>query len=78
MVQTRPYDEHMNQGNFALIVVDYIRFDFHETGDFLYNLLLGYAINEKYVEKLSSQFGFDLTKSYRVGIIVVDRTYGIL
>ena len=29
-VQTRPYTEHMNQGNFALIVVDYVRFDFKE------------------------------------------------
>lgn len=149
MVQTRPYEEHMNHGNFALIVIDYVRFDFDEmritmkelyelgisgmavsvtedkeevpkdiiswandrklplfyvrwegasfvdiaqsigtlilendvqnkrTGDFLYNLLFGYEINEKYVEKLSRQFGFDLSKSYRVGIIVVDRTYGI-
>ena len=47
------------------------------TGDYLYNLLFGYEINEKYVEKLSGQFGFDFTKFYRVGIIVVDRTYGI-
>ena len=30
MVQTRPYADHMNQGNFALIVVDYVRFDFDE------------------------------------------------
>ena len=30
LVQTRPYDEHMNQGNFALIVVDNVRFDFKE------------------------------------------------
>ena len=30
MVQTRPYADHMNQGNFALMVVDYIRFDFAE------------------------------------------------
>ena len=30
LVQTRPYEEHMNQGNFALIVVDYVRFDFKE------------------------------------------------
>ncbi len=149
IVQTRPYADHMNQGNFALIVVDYVRFDFAETartmeelytlgisglgvsvkedqeevpqslmdradelqlplfyvrwegasfvdiaqsigtlilendvqnkreGDYLYNLLFGYEINEKYVEKLSGQFGFDLTKKYRVGIIVVDRTYGV-
>ena len=25
MVQTRPFEEHMNQGNFALCVVDYVR-----------------------------------------------------
>ena len=30
MVQTRPYADHMNRGNFALIVVDYVRFDFKE------------------------------------------------
>lgn len=30
MVQTRPYEDHMNRGNFALIVVDYLRFDFEE------------------------------------------------
>lgn len=24
MVQTRPYEDHMNRGNFALIVVDYL------------------------------------------------------
>ena len=29
-VQTRPYIEHMNRGNFALIVVDYVRFNFKE------------------------------------------------
>ena len=28
VVQTRPYSDHMNQGNIALMVVDYIRFDF--------------------------------------------------
>lgn len=149
MVQTRPYADHMNQGNFALIVVDYVRFDFAEvlrsmeelnelgisglaisvvedreavppviidranemelplfyvrweeasfvdiaqsignvimetgmqnkrTGDYLYNLLFGYAINDKYVEKISGQFGLDFTKAYRAGIIVVDRTYSI-
>ena len=26
MVQTRPFDEHMNPGNLALIVIDYVRF----------------------------------------------------
>ncbi len=149
LVQTRPYEEHMNRGNFALIVVDYIRFDFKEvrkamielnelgisglaisvvddkesipksiikkadelmlplfsvrwkgasfvdisqsignliletnimnkrTGDYLYNLLFGYNVNDRYVEKISGQFGLDFSKPYRVGIIAVDRTYGI-
>lgn len=149
LVQTRPYEEHMNRGNFALIVIDYIRFDFKEvrksmdelnnlgisglavsvvddkepipksiikranelclplfyvrwkgasfvdisqsignliletnimnkrTGDYLYNLLFGYNVNDRYVEKISGQFGFDFNKPYRVGIIAVDRTYGI-
>ena len=30
LVQTRPYEDHMNQGNFALMVVDDVRFDFKE------------------------------------------------
>ncbi|MCR5391306.1 MAG: helix-turn-helix domain-containing protein [Lachnospiraceae bacterium] len=149
MVQTRPYADHMNRGNFALIVVDDVRFSMKEAeecmlelyelgisglgisvvddredipegmkakadelalplffvrwegasfvdiaqsigrlileqnvqnkraGDFLYNLLFGYDINDKYVEKVASQFDFDFSKYYRVGIIVVDRTYGI-
>lgn len=149
MVQTRPYSEHMNRGNFALIVVDYIRFDFEEvaktmeelaeldisglaisvvedkepipqslidraneldlplfyirwvgasfvdiaqsigslifennvqnkkTGDYLYNLLFGYAINKQYIDKISGQFGLDFSKPYRAGIIVVDRKYGV-
>ncbi len=149
LVQTRPYEDHMNQGNFALIVVDYARFDFDETersmeelyelgisglgisvtedrepvpekiikradelklplfyvrwegasfvdisqsigtliletnvqnkrtGDYLYNLLFGYEINKNYVEKISGQFGLDFTKPYRVGVIVVDRKYGV-
>lgn len=149
MVQTRPYADHMNQGNFALMVVDYIRFDFEEaarsmeelnelgisglavsvandreevpermieranelelplffvrwegasfvdiaqsigsliiqtgmenkkTGDYLYNLLFGYEINDKYVEKISGQFGLDFSRPYRVGVIVIDRKYGV-
>lgn len=149
MVQTRPYADHMNQGNFALIVVDYVRFDLEEaarsmeelnelgisglavsvvddreavpenmirranelelplffvrwegasfvdiaqsigsliiqtgmenkkTGDYLYNLLFGYEINEKYVEKISGQFGLDFSRPYRVGVIVIDRKYGV-
>ncbi|SEQ97265.1 PucR C-terminal helix-turn-helix domain-containing protein [Lachnospiraceae bacterium NE2001] len=149
LVQTKPYADHMNQGNFALIVVDYVRFDFDEverameelvelgisglgisviddredipekllkhadelelpffyvrwkgasfvdisqsvgnlitetdiinkrTGDYLYNLLFGYDVNDRYVEKISGQFGLDFSKPQRVGIIVVDRKYGV-
>ncbi len=149
LVQTKPYRDHMNQGNFALVVVDYVRFDFDEvgraleelvelgisgfgisvvddreeipewlikradelklplfyvrwegasfvdisqsvgklitetdiinkrTGDYLYNLLFGYDVNERYVEKISGQFGIDFSKPYRVGIIAVDRKYGV-
>ncbi|MDD7014714.1 MAG: helix-turn-helix domain-containing protein [Spirochaetales bacterium] len=149
LCQTRPYADHTSRGNFALIVVDFLRFDFPEliktlkelfdlgisglgvsvvedkekipaeliewankvqlplfyvrwegasfvdidqsigkllaadelkikkTGDYLYNLLFGYDINARYIEKISAQFGLDFTKSYRVGIIVVDRTYGL-
>ena len=149
MVQTRPFDDHMNPGNFALIVIDDVRFtlasipdvmvelnelgisglaisieDDRETitqeiienalklelplfyirwegasfvdiaqsvgkliletevrnkrpGDYLYNLLFGYEVNTKYVEKISAQFGLDFTKPYRVGIIVIDRIYGV-
>ena len=149
LVQTKPYKDHMNQGNFALIVVDYVRFDFKEvekdleelvelgisglglsvvddkedipesilnradelnlplfyirwegasfvdisqsvgnlitetgiinkrTGDYLYNLLFGYDVNDRYVEKISGQFGVDFSKPYRAGSIAVDRTYGI-
>lgn len=47
------------------------------TGDFLYNLLFGYQVNSKYVDKISAQFGIDFSKPYRVGIIVIDRKYGI-
>ncbi|MCR5742891.1 MAG: helix-turn-helix domain-containing protein [Lachnospiraceae bacterium] len=149
VVLTRPFEEHMNRGNFALMVVDFERYDFDEAiramveldglgisglavsvvedseplpeqmkakadelklplfyvrwrgasfvdiaqsignlitennirnkreGDYLYNLLFGYDINEKYIEKISKQFGVDFSKPYRVGIIVVDRKYGI-
>ncbi len=149
LCQTKPYEDHMNQGNFALIVVDDIRFTIEKafdamnelyelgisgcaisikddrievpayflnqadrlklplfyvrwegasfvdidqsiakmimegeilnkrTGDYLYNLLFGYDINAKYIEKISGQFGLNLTKPHRVGIIVVDRTYGM-
>lgn len=149
LCQTRPYADHMSRGNFALIVVDFVRFDMEEllrtvyelydlgisglgisvmedkedlplqlikwanevnlplfyirwegasfvdidqsigkllladevkikqTSDYLYNLLFGYDINQRYVEKISSQFNLDFSKPYRVGIIVVDRTYGM-
>ena len=132
MVQTRPFAEHMNQGNFALCVVDYVRFDLEEAqkameelyrlvisgcvvsitddkepvpkemidkanalqlslfyirwkgaslvdiaqsvgkiileyemqnrrmGDYLYNLLFGYDINDRYIEKISSSSGSTL------------------
>lgn len=148
MVQSRPFREHMNPGNFALVVVDDIRYritdlpslmrelgelgvsgmgvsvrdenEFHypelaaaaielgmplffirwdgasfvdiaqsigqlilenevqnkRTGDYLYNLLFGYEVNEKYIEKLSEQFGISFKRPCRVGIIVIDRTYG--
>ena len=149
LVQTKPYSDHMNQGNFALIVVDDVRFTLDEveetleelvnlgisglglsvvddreaipesiikradelelplfyvrwegasfvdisqsvgnlitetdiinrrTGDYLYNLLFGYDVNDRYVEKISGQFGIDFSKPYRVGIIAVDRKYGV-
>ena len=149
VVQNRLYKDHMNQGNFALVVVDDVRFDFEEfgkimeelnesgisglavsvvddkesiphkitdkaeelslplfrvrwdkasfvdisqsignlimetnilnkrTGDYLYNLLFGYDVNDRYVEKISGQFGLDFSKPYRVGIIAVDRKYGV-
>lgn len=149
LCQTRPYEDHMNQGNFTLVVIDYVRFNMEQayetmnelaelgisgyaisviedreevpqyfinranvlkiplfyvrwegasyvdidqsignlileselqskrTGDYLYNLLFGYDINAKYVEKISGQFELDFSNPYRAGIIVVDRKYGI-
>ena len=47
------------------------------TGDYLYNLLFGYDVNDRYVEKISGQFGLDFSKPHRVGIIAVDRKYGV-
>ncbi|MGN0347478.1 MAG: PucR family transcriptional regulator [Lachnospiraceae bacterium] len=148
VVMTRPFQEHMNHGNFSLCVVDFERYDFEEAalameelnelgisgfaisvkdnrepipeklcrladklqlplfsirwenatfvditqsignlilesnvrnkrkGDFLYNLLFGYDINEAYIEKISEQFDLDFSNPHRVGIIVVDRIYG--
>ena len=132
LVQTKPYADHMNPGNFALMVIDYLRFDMEtaydamielntlgisglaisvvddremipdrmiqkavelklplfyvrwegatfvdiaqsigelifetgvsnkRTGDYLYNLLFGYEVNDKYIEKISAQFGLHL------------------
>lgn len=149
MVQTKPYKDHMNPGNFALIVVDYLRYSMEDayaamielnelgisglaisvekdkeaipeqviekakelklplfyirwegatfvdiaqsigeliletevdnkrTGDYLYNLLFGYEVNDKYIEKISAQFGLTFDRPYRVGIIVIDRKYGV-
>ncbi len=149
LVQTKPYQEHMNPGNFALLVVDELRFDMKEayaamveldtlgisglaisivddreeipsemvkksrelrlplfyvrwkgatfvdiaqsigeliletnvnnkrTGDYLYNLLFGYEVNDQYIEKISAQFGLVFDRPYRVGVIVIDRTYGV-
>ncbi len=149
LVQTKPYSDHMNHGNFAVIVIDYLRFSFEEafedmielndlgisglgisvvddrepipekmidralelklplffirwkgasfvditqsigqliletsvnnkrTGDYLYNLLFGYEVNDKYIEKISGQFGLTFDRPHRVGIIVIDRKYGI-
>ena len=149
LCQTKPYSDHMNQGNLALVVIDNVRFNLEsayetmlelydlgisayalsivddkekipqyfidkadelslplfyvrwegasfvdidqsignlilesenqskKTGDYLYNLLFGYDVNSKYVEKISGQFGLDFTVPHRVGIIVVDRKYGI-
>lgn len=149
MVQTRPYKDHMNPGNFALLVVDYLCYtmddvfetmielnalgisglalsvvddkeaipeplidkakelklplfyirwegatfvdiaqsigeliletemDNKRTGDYLYNLLFGYEVNDKYIEKISTQFGLTFDRPYRVGIIVIDRKYGV-
>ncbi len=48
-----------------------------KTGDYLYNLLFGYEINDNYVEKISGQFGLDFSRPYRVGVIVIDRKYGV-
>ena len=53
LVQTRSYEDHMNQG--TLILETSVQNK--RTGDYLYNLLFGYDINEKYVEKISGQFG---------------------
>lgn len=45
-------------------------------GDFLYNLLFGYDINQKYIDKISNQFSLNFSKPYRVGIVIVNRKYG--
>ena len=35
MVQTRPFDAHMNPGNFALIVIDNMRFTLESVTDIM-------------------------------------------
>ena len=49
MVQTKPFAEHMNAGNFALIVVDFIRFDMKDVYDAMLELnklgISGFAIS---------------------------------
>ena len=45
LVQTKPYEDHMNQGNFALIVVDYVRFDFDEVDKIIFYQPLFYILN---------------------------------
>ena len=45
-------------------------------GEFLYNLLYGYDINERNIAKIAGLFGMDFSIPRRVGIIVVDRVYG--
>ncbi len=149
LCQSKPYSDHMNRGNFALIVIDYVRFDMkgayeamnelaelgisglaisveddkekipdyfrnranvlklplfyirwdgatfvdidqsvaqlinesseenRRSGEYLYNLLFGFDINDRYVEKISGQFGLDFSNPHRVGIIVVNRKYGV-
>ena len=51
--------------------------DNKRTGDYLYNLLFGYEVNDKYIEKISAQFGLTFDRPYRVGVIVIDRKYGM-
>lgn len=148
VVMTRPFDDHMNQGDFALCSVDFERFDWYEVekimrelnelqisgfavsvkdeiepvpkrilktaeelslplfqirwenasfvdiaqsignyiveenrkanrkGEFLYNLLFGYDISARYIEKIANLFHMDFSIPHRVGVIVVDRIYG--
>ena len=45
-------------------------------GEFLYNLLFGYDINTRYIEKIAGLFHMDFSVPHRVGIIVVDSVYG--
>lgn len=148
LVQTKPYKDHMNPGNFALLVVDYKRFSMDEAYDAMVELnelgisgfaisvvedreetpqrmkdkadelklplfyirwegatfvdiaqsvgellletsvdnkgqvttcttCFGYEVNDKYIEKISAQLGLTFDRPYRVGIIVIDRKYGV-
>lgn len=49
LVQTKPYKDHMNPGNFALLVVDYKRFSMDEAYDAMVELnelgISGFAIS---------------------------------
>lgn len=38
LVQTKPYADHMNPGNFALMVIDYLRFDMDTAYDAMIEL----------------------------------------
>lgn len=145
VVLTRPFDDHMNEGNFALCSVDFDRFDWDDVrsimkelndlkisgfavsikdekedipkdiidisnelslplfrirwenasfvdiaqsignfiisednkstvnGEFLYNLLFGYDVDDRYIEKIAHKFGMDFSIPHQVGIIVIDR-----
>lgn len=146
VVMARPFDDHMNEGNFALFSLDFNKFHWEDVkssiielndlkisgfavsikddaeeipkdiidlandlslplfqirwenasfvdiaqsignyiveennkvnrnGQFLYNLLFGYGIDDRYIEKIAKQFGMDFSVPHQVGIIVVDRT----
>lgn len=147
VVMTRPFDDHMNPGDFTLCGVEFERFDWKEVckvmnelndlgisgfavsilddrepvpkcildeaerlnlplfrirwcnasfvdiaqsignriidektranqkGEFLYNLLFGYDINSRYIQKIATVFQIDFSVPHRIGVIVVDRTY---
>lgn len=145
VVLTRPFDDHMNEGNFAMCSVDFDKFSWDDVrkimvelndlkisgfavsikndaeeipldiidlsdelslplfqirwlnasfvdiaqsignyiveennksnrkGEFLYNLLFGYGVDDRYISKIAKLFGMDFSIPHQVGIIVVDR-----